>query len=282
MNNSLINENTYVIGFKLNKEVKDINKIFESIKYFYLGNKAIDQIIVLYLEDINKGNIYFKDMVSYDFKIEDYYHKSNLEPDIIFDFSNGNNNSVINPDSIYLYKNDNNVSFLYPFNVNNLEESNTNSFRNNYNKIRQILLSKKLEMDIRYLSNNYENEEEILSFVNNNKELKDNFYGFINIKDFFNNKGTLIIVNSLTFEVILETYKTFLGYFDEKRNDRSASQYFAKMAIQFQKTKKIELNDVFFEVSINFDNEKINVNLNELIDLSSLVFIYKYLKDFFK
>lgn len=280
MNNSLINENISVVGFKIDSEVKDLNKVFESIKYFYLGNKNKDQIIIIYYEDYNKASSYFKDISSYDLKIEDKNHESNLVPDILFEI--GKELNKINLNSIYLYKSDNNLSFLYPFEINKFNDENTyKDFLVSFNGIKSSLINKKLPLSISYLSNTFEKEEELLKIMEGKKEIIKSFKGFIKIKDLFTSNSSLILVNPLTFEVILETYQTFFSYLNEKKKERTASQYFAKMAIQFQKSKDIDLNNIFLDVNISFIDDEIVINLNENLELSSLIFIYKYLNDFF-
>lgn len=280
MNNSLINENTSVVGFKIDSEVKDLNKVFESIRYFYLGNKNKDQIIIIYYEDYNKASSYFKDISSYDLKIEDKNHESNLVPDILFEI--GKELNKINLNSIYLYKSDNNLSFLYPFEINKFNDENTyKDFLVSFNGIKSSLINKKMPLSISYLSNTFEKEEELLKIMEGKKEIIKSFKGFIKIKDLFTSNSSLILINPLTFEVILETYQTFFSYLNKKKKERTASQYFAKMAIQFQKSKDIDLNNIFLDVNISFINDEIVINLNENLELSSLIFIYKYLNDFF-
>lgn len=280
MNNSLINENTSVVGFKIDSEVKDLNKVFESIKYFYLGNKNKDQIIIIYYEDYNKASSYFKDISSYDLKIGDKNHESNLVPDILFEI--GKELNKINLNSIYLYKNDNNVSFLYPFEINKFNDEDTyKDFLVSFNGIKSSLINKKMPLSISYLSNTFEKEEELLKIMEGKKEIIKSFKGFIKIKDLFTSNSSLILINPLTFEVILETYQTFFSYLNEKKKEITASQYFAKMAIQFQKSKDIDLNNIFLDVNISFIDDEIVIHLNENLELSSLIFIYKYLNDFF-
>lgn len=280
MNNNLINENTSVVGFKIDSEVKDLNKVFESIKYFYLGNKNKDQVIIIYYGDYNKASSYFKDISSYDLKIEDKNHESNLVPDILFEI--GKELNKINLNSIYLYKNDNNVSFLYPFEINKFNDEDTyKDFLVSFNGIKSSLINKKMPLSISYLSNTFEKEEELLKIMEGKKEIIKSFKGFIKIKDLFTSNSSLILINPLTLEVILETYQTFFSYLNEKKKERTASQYFAKMAIQFQKSKDIDLNNIFLDVNISFIDDEIVINLNENLELSSLIFIYKYLNDFF-